>query len=56
LPPGFVDDDPGSPAGFASGAPQYPQNTVPAGLSLPHCPHAGIWVTLAPSPNVSRKQ
>jgi hypothetical protein len=42
LTPGFSCDDEGLPAGFASGYPQNPQNAVPSGLSLPHCPHAGI--------------
>jgi hypothetical protein len=42
LTPGFSCDDPDLPAGFGSVYPQNPQNAVPSGLSLPHCPHAGI--------------
>jgi hypothetical protein len=42
LTPGFSCDDEGLLAGLASGYPQCPQNAVPSGLSLPHCPHAGI--------------
>ena len=43
LPVGFVGGgELGLFPGRASGVAQYPQNTVPSGLSLPHCLHAGI--------------
>jgi hypothetical protein len=42
LPLGLDGGDTGLPPGFPSGDAQYPQNTVPSGLSLPHCLHAGI--------------
>ena len=42
LTPGFSCDDEALPAGFASGYPQNPQNAVPSGLSLPHCPHQAL--------------
>jgi len=42
LTPGFNCDDEVLPGGFGSGYPQNPQNAVPSGFSLPHCPHAGI--------------
>jgi hypothetical protein len=42
LPLGLGSGEIGLPIGLASGVAQYPQNTVPSGLSLPHCLHAGI--------------
>jgi hypothetical protein len=57
---GFGCGDTGLPAGLASGAAQYPQNTMPSALFLPHCLHAGIrspWLhyQIFPQPANQRK-
>jgi hypothetical protein len=58
LPLGFGGGDTGLSVGLASGVAQYPQNTMPSALSLPHCLHAGIrspWAALPNLPVTSEK-
>jgi hypothetical protein len=50
--------DTGLSAGLASGVAQYPQNTMPSALSLPHCLHAGIrspWLDYQISPRPAKQ-